>query len=174
MDIASLIAKRQLFQLWVITPLAIILLLGFSSGAFKNYKVNALAEQEALYQIIPQIEESVEKANDVLSEFSAKNPHGIEAGDEIIALLNKIAAKEKFELSSAGITFEPADKDQRILFLEAHAQGSGNLASIIKFLDEVLNQQPLLHETDVQLRQTSQKRGNYTASFKFKRLVVTK
>lgn len=170
MDIASLIAKRELFRLWIVTPLAAILVLGASSGAFKNYKVNTLAEQEALYHAIPQLEQSVNQATTILNTFKGKTTSGIETGDEIIALLNQVASKEKFKLVSAGVEKKPLDKSPGVHLLKATVQGSGNLVSIIKFMDGVLNEQPLLTENNVELRQISGQTGQYSVTFIFNRL----
>ena len=172
MDIATLIAKKDLFKLWVITPMAALLLLAASSNTFKIHKINALAQQDLLYNIIPNLEKTLAQADDVLSEFSAYNADGSEAGNELIGLLNEVAAAQNFELTSASVENSALDKQNNIQLMNAHIQGDGNLATIIKFMDEVLDQHPLLSEAAMNLIQTPGEPGIYSASFTFTRLII--
>lgn len=172
MDIGTLIAKPQQLRIWIITPVVIILLLGASSGTFRNYKVNVLAEQEKIYRVIPQMEKTLQGAQEIIQEFETQNKSGIGPGNELLASANRAAEKEQFNLTSAAVDMNLIEADGPIMELEATLLGEGTLTSIIKFMDTLISEQRLLSEKEFQLALMQNKEGRYSAKLVFSRMAL--
>jgi multidrug efflux pump subunit AcrB len=153
MDMGCLIAKRQKLQIWSVTPLVLLLLLGALAGAFRNHKITVLDEQDRLYKIIPQMEEMIESSKDLLNEFSTSTSGGNIPEEKLITVFNKIAEEENFNLTSASVNLKRIKIGQPIMELEAVINGEGTLPSIIKFIDSAKSQQRLLNEKEFQIQQ---------------------
>lgn len=172
MDIGSLMAKRQTLRIWIITPILVILLLGVSSRAFRNYKVNVLAEQERLYRIIPQMEQTLAAAEKVLLEFGTHAQQGLGAGDELLASAHKAAEKQKFNLTSAAVEMNRIKADIPLVELETALLGNGSLSSIIQFMNALMSEQRLLSEKEFQLVLMPDQQGNYSTKIICSRIAL--
>ncbi len=134
MDLGIFVSSRKKLALWLVLPVFVLVIIYLSSSFYFNSAYNDLKEKESFIELMPLMEQKLQKAKEVLLGYKANKQE-----DELLgglnSKINKFAKKSDFNLDSLSIQKVNSSHSPEFLVFQASIKGKGSFYNVFEFLE---------------------------------------
>ena len=147
MDCTPFIRTKTLLTAWVVTPLLLVLLLGFGPRGFEDQQQVSLKQREIAYQMVPRLRNEAKNAKQFLKSYSIKLGSEASVEDACITLINHAANQSAFLVSSINLDQKTVAPDLATAMMTIHVKGNGTCRQIAEFIKTIKDEDPFIFES---------------------------
>ena len=173
MDVSVFKANRRRLTSWIVIPPVLAVSVGLSSYALRRHSQWELSRAQEMAGVLPQLVQTRQIADDVLSRFNGDGESDIHSEDQLISLIQETGRRVGFTVDSLKVERRVSARHRNLPVLTAAVTGEGQYADIEFFLGEVCTQHHFLSASSVKLSK-SQKSGTqrYRADIGFELVLL--
>lgn len=154
MDIGKFKSNQLRLTLWVLTPLVLVLGMGFTTYALKLQSEWQLNRTKVLSELLPRLNQSKYQSRNLIAEFHGSKTDQIKTEDEFISFLQNAAHKVGFTVNSLKVERQTLAQNKNMPVLVASVSGSGSFQAVETYIGDVVSKQYLLSESSLRISQT--------------------
>lgn len=150
MDSTLFIRSRRVLTLWLVVPALVAVAVELGSRAFYNYQQGSSLRKQSLDRVVPEMIMAGEEFNQFAAGYQISTEGSSSIESSFIELLNTAADAAQFKITSIKLTQERGASPDAVKVIVT-VDGTGLCGSLVAFLQNVKNQDPLIYEEQMEI-----------------------
>ncbi|MEE9369731.1 MAG: hypothetical protein V3V05_12855 [Pontiella sp.] len=153
MDVGKFKASRGRLMAWIGIPPLLIVSVGLSAYAWAQKADTRLIQNQALSDVLPVFIKAQKDAAELIADLGINEEDKIGSEDQLISFLQEAALRRGFTVDAIQVVRHEKVRGKNVPVLSASVDGSGELAAIQLYINEIKSAQQLLSVSSIQLTQ---------------------
>jgi hypothetical protein len=151
MDCTPFIRTRWVLAAWLTVPLLLLVTISMAGRSFHHQQCTSLKQKIALSQMVPNMQNEANAAEQFLSTCRLEDAENASAQDRYYSLINTAALNSGFEIETIYLDQETIDFELKTARLTISLLGTGTSRQAAEFLQQIQIEDPMLFTGSLQL-----------------------
>lgn len=153
MDVGVFKASKVRLVIWIVVPPILIMVVGLSSFALRQYAEGQLEQTKALSNVLPDVISTRKKVHTLVDDLGLSKEKRIASADQFLAHLEEKATNRNIDLKKTQILRREKEKGSSTPVVSAMVEAVGGFADFQLFLNDVKSAHPLVSARLIELKQ---------------------